>query len=188
MPSGCLGEKGRGQGSLPTAYRDCGGMGAYWRTGPPQPVLREPGRWRPGRQGPVRAGGCLRLRVSARRFKGKGPSRPMEWISRDPGRVTLFCALGGRDPFKRWWGEPRRRFQVARKLTIPPDAGVAKLADAQDLKSWDPEGSCGFDSRPRHSRSFVRVHAGCACRLIPAGAATRLGLQGRFPAPGTKNQ
>ena len=29
-------------------------------------------------------------------------------------------------------------------------AGVAKLADAQDLKSWDSQGSCGFDSRPRH--------------------------------------
>jgi hypothetical protein len=27
---------------------------------------------------------------------------------------------------------------------------VAKLADAQDLKSWDPKGSCGFDSHPRH--------------------------------------
>src|SRR6478672_10197508 len=31
-----------------------------------------------------------------------------------------------------------------------PQAGVAKLADAQDLKSWDRKRSCGFDSRPRH--------------------------------------
>ena len=29
-------------------------------------------------------------------------------------------------------------------------AGVAELADAQDLKSWVPQGACGFDSRPRH--------------------------------------
>ena len=29
-------------------------------------------------------------------------------------------------------------------------AGVAKLADAQDLKSWVPKGTCGFDPRPRH--------------------------------------
>ena len=29
-------------------------------------------------------------------------------------------------------------------------AGVAKLADAQDLKSWVPQGACGFDPRPRH--------------------------------------
>lgn len=29
-------------------------------------------------------------------------------------------------------------------------AGVAELADAQDLKSCDPKGSCGFDPRPRH--------------------------------------
>ena len=37
-----------------------------------------------------------------------------------------------------------------RKLLIPLQAGVAKLADAQDLKSWDPQGSCGFDSHLRH--------------------------------------
>jgi hypothetical protein len=30
------------------------------------------------------------------------------------------------------------------------DAGVAELADAQDLKSWVPKGACGFDTRPRH--------------------------------------
>src|SRR6476659_8584875 len=33
---------------------------------------------------------------------------------------------------------------------LPPCAGVAELADAQDLKSWVPKGACGFDSRPRH--------------------------------------
>jgi hypothetical protein len=34
---------------------------------------------------------------------------------------------------------------------------VAKLADARDLKSRDPQGSCGFDSHPRH---FVLVITG----------------------------
>jgi hypothetical protein len=29
-------------------------------------------------------------------------------------------------------------------------AGVAELADAQDLKSWVAQAACGFDSRPRH--------------------------------------
>jgi catechol 2,3-dioxygenase-like lactoylglutathione lyase family enzyme len=29
-------------------------------------------------------------------------------------------------------------------------AGVAKLADAQDLKSWAAKAACGFDSHPRH--------------------------------------
>jgi hypothetical protein len=29
-------------------------------------------------------------------------------------------------------------------------AGVAELADAQDLKSWAWQRACGFDSRPRH--------------------------------------
>ena len=33
-------------------------------------------------------------------------------------------------------------------------AEVAELADAQDLKSWDLKGSCGFDSRPRHQGSY----------------------------------
>ena len=28
---------------------------------------------------------------------------------------------------------------------------MAKLADAQDLKSWVAKAACGFDSRPRHS-------------------------------------
>src|ERR1043165_7202874 len=31
-------------------------------------------------------------------------------------------------------------------------AGVAELADAQDLKSWVPQGACGFDARPRHTK------------------------------------
>ena len=62
-----------------------------------------------------------------------------------------------------------------RKLSIRSDAGVAKLADAQDLKSWDSEESCGFDSRPRHSRrtSFA-FHPGCGYQLF--SAAPRYGL------------
>ena len=38
--------------------------------------------------------------------------------------------------------------QVGGMRYLPPYAGVAELADAQDLKSCDPEGSCGFDPRP----------------------------------------
>ena len=38
-------------------------------------------------------------------------------------------------------------------------AGVAKLADAQDLKSCGLYGPCGFDSHPRH---FV-FSSGMAC-------------------------
>ena len=45
-------------------------------------------------------------------------------------------------------------FRMAAVRRMPLDsidlAGVAKLADAQDLKSWDSKESCGFDSRPRH--------------------------------------
>ena len=36
------------------------------------------------------------------------------------------------------------------KLFVLHCAGVAKLADAQDLKSWAWQRACGFDSRPRH--------------------------------------
>jgi hypothetical protein len=38
---------------------------------------------------------------------------------------------------------------------LPVDAGVAELADAQDLKSCDPKGSCGFDPRPRQSLTTI---------------------------------
>ena len=33
---------------------------------------------------------------------------------------------------------------------LDSQAGVAELADAQDLKSCGPEGPCGSDPRPRH--------------------------------------
>ena len=52
-----------------------------------------------------------------------------------------------------WSGDRRRsagrRGRVAGR-TRHRRAEVAKLADARDLKSRDPCGSCGFDSRPRH--------------------------------------
>jgi hypothetical protein len=35
-------------------------------------------------------------------------------------------------------------------VRIEQHAGVAELADAQDLKSWVAQAACGFDSRPRH--------------------------------------
>ena len=43
---------------------------------------------------------------------------------------------------------------------------MAKLADAQDLKSWDPKWSCGFDPHPRHQlfRKFSSLSA-AACKL-----------------------
>ncbi len=33
-------------------------------------------------------------------------------------------------------------------------ARVAKPADAKDLKSFEPKGSCGFESRPGHQRAY----------------------------------
>ena len=43
-------------------------------------------------------------------------------------------------------------------------AGVAKLVDAQDLKSWDPQGSYRFDSGPRHQFSALFSER---CRRLP---------------------
>ena len=40
------------------------------------------------------------------------------------------------------------------KLLKANDARVAKLADARDLKSRVPNGTCGFDSRPGHQPRF----------------------------------
>ena len=55
-----------------------------------------------------------------------------------------------------------RRFESARRLRTSPAttlarslvasaAGVAKLVDAQDLKSCSSQGECRFDSGPRHA-------------------------------------
>jgi hypothetical protein len=52
-------------------------------------------------------------------------------------------------------------------------AGVAELADAQDLKSWVPQGACGFDSRPRHFANFfcLTALANGSCSDNESGAA-----------------
>ncbi len=34
---------------------------------------------------------------------------------------------------------------------------MAELADAQDLKSWVPQGACGFDPRPRHKEKALHI-------------------------------
>ena len=47
------------------------------------------------------------------------------------------------------------------------DAGVAKLADAQDLKSWVLKGTCGFDPRPRHCFRSVFSMLGCVLARGP---------------------
>ncbi len=54
---------------------------------------------------------------------------------------------------------------LVRRATIL-QAGVAELADAQDLKSWVPQGACGFDSRPRHSSTLESQRAGVATVLL----------------------
>ena len=51
---------------------------------------------------------------------------------------------------------------------------MAKLADAQDLKSWDPQGSCGFDSRPRHQLHWVFSQRGRRCLIAVAPRRIRI--------------
>ena len=66
------------------------------------------------------------------------------------------------------------------RANITVSAGVAELVDARDLKSWVPNGACGFDSRPRHhyraciypltSVKVARAEAACrpSCSPLPA--------------------
>jgi hypothetical protein len=51
------------------------------------------------------------------------------------------------------------RRQLVWRAILHLNAGVAELADAQDLKSCDPKGSCGFDPRPRHLKTMTYGHA-----------------------------
>ncbi len=51
-------------------------------------------------------------------------------------------------------GRPDSRVSF-RGILARVHAGVAKLADAQDLKSCGLHSPCGFDPRPRHSISYV---------------------------------
>jgi hypothetical protein len=73
-------------------------------------------------------------------------------------------------------------------------AGVAKLADAQDLKSWVRKRTCGFDSRPRHQPSLASrasayrnnrpaaTHTG-AIRASVSRAALAFALRMAFQSP-----
>ena len=83
-----------------------------------------------------------------------------------------------------WQSAGKSRGQIAGEeeavrlnYAFPNDAGVAKLADAQDLKSWDSKESCGFDSHPRH-QARQRVSAGHWSRTLQF----RLAHAGQSPA------
>ena len=47
-------------------------------------------------------------------------------------------------------------------------AGVAELADAQDLKSWGPKGPCRFNSGPRHEGAPGVEFVGRLAQLVRA--------------------
>ena len=68
-----------------------------------------------------------------------------------------------------------------RKLLIPRYAGVAKLADARDLKSRVAKATCGFDSRPRHSPRDARHRAEGGAQAHRNGAGTV--ASGHDPSP-----
>jgi len=66
------------------------------------------------------------------------------------GRAQLTVA-SMRDGFRR----DLLSTKAIRFLLLVPVAGMAKLADAADLKSAGPKGLWGFDSPSRHQLSFV---------------------------------
>ena len=72
------------------------------------------------------------------------------FVDQSQGEKSLAQETGGRCTEKSAGPPSSGQRPEARTILRNPYAGVAKLADAQDLKSWDPKGSCGFDPRPRH--------------------------------------
>ena len=73
-----------------------------------------------------------------------------------PEDVTVRSWAGG-------WSRGGHAGRASRARTcerLVADAGVAKLADARDLKSRAPEGACGFDPHPRQSLRGQWVHTG----------------------------
>src|SRR4051812_18106966 len=75
-------------------------------------------------------------------------------------------------------GSGYRHYSARVILQRSPEAGVAELADAQDLKSWVAQAACGFDSRPRHSpRSrSVRCKGRFSGARLSARCASAFGL------------
>src|SRR5262249_15237833 len=82
-------------------------------------------------------------------------TKPRASIAATPSPAKRISAKASIGSMITSWGQiagtkrPRAKSRP-RKLLIPLQAGVAELADAQDLKSWVPKGACGFDPRPRH--------------------------------------
>ena len=51
---------------------------------------------------------------------------------------------------------------------------MAKLADAKDLKSFSPQGECGFKSRPgHHLRGSIAIFSGAPARIVMLAALFR---------------
>src|SRR6516225_7783890 len=70
-------------------------------------------------------------------------------------------------------------------LHQPNHAGVAELADAQDLKSWVPQGACGFDTRPRHQfpREIARFTGPPSCQQSSANPSATHSFPKKTPEP-----
>lgn len=125
------------------------------------PEARPPPRGRQGRPGD--AG------VSRRRRDREADSGGLEQRvdGGNPPESDVAYALRREGTNRRF----RIEFALSKPVAVPPalgsevarrhgsaadslqylQAGVAELADAADLKSADPKGSSGFDSRPRHT-------------------------------------
>ena len=69
-------------------------------------------------------------------------------------QCQLLQTLAPYNPSARWCiAPPHCSCKISNVPRTEQYAGVAELADAQDLKSCDPKGSCGFETRPRHLES-----------------------------------
>jgi hypothetical protein len=88
-------------------------------------------------------------------------SPPPRWVGGTNARFSAtIWSVANRQPDHR---------RLSRRGIRPPRAGVAKLADAQDLKSWVAQAACGFDPRPRQPLTAIwdlAESAGCS-RFAP---------------------
>ena len=110
-----------------------------------------------------------RIRAPSAKSFGGTPSRRAS--ARAPHATIAQKLRRGSSSSK--FDQARAEGRPAEKVTLTKQAGVAKLADAQDLKSWDSKESWGFDSHPPHHDSARRTGLSFISGTIRSGRPER---------------
>jgi hypothetical protein len=104
---------------------------------------RNPRKTRQSRKAPTTFGGPFIITITASIAPTPSSGSNLQPAKQGSVRMTASFHVPSTSPV-----QPSCRI-VEVRLT-ERHAGVAELADAQDLKSWVAQAACGFDSRPRH--------------------------------------